>query len=120
VANLCNTGSSQFAPWNAFPVQTRWGCFDMVGNAREWTVTLWGRNNLNPDYVYPWVDDERNDPEENAEIFRVLRGGMKKAGSPVVPTCADRYHATPNDRGYGISRPGFRVVELIIKERSVI
>ncbi len=73
---LCHHGADSTAPVEAYPPQSQFGCCDMVGNAREWTRTLWGKNPQESAYNYPWVDnDGRNDLQVEGSVYRVTRGG---------------------------------------------
>jgi formylglycine-generating enzyme required for sulfatase activity len=63
-----------------YPPQSPYGCFDLVGNLREWTTTLWG-DRLHPEkslFHYPWKADGRDKTETAQKYFkayRVYRGG---------------------------------------------
>lgn len=61
--------------------QSPYGCFDLVGNLREWTSTLWG-DRLHPEkslFPYPWKADDGRDKTETAQkyfkAYRIYRGG---------------------------------------------
>jgi formylglycine-generating enzyme required for sulfatase activity len=41
-AKRCNYGQARVAPVDAFPAQNEYGCFDLVGNVRQWTCSLSG------------------------------------------------------------------------------
>jgi gamma-glutamyl hercynylcysteine S-oxide synthase len=83
----------------------------MVGNIRQWTVTLWGEKRLAPDtsYAYPWKDDRRNDLNANRQIRRVVRGGSFQEDAQYL-RCSARSGQFPDDAGLLGIRHGFRVV----------
>ena len=55
-ADRCNHQSDETTAVDAFPAQSSYGCFDLVGNIREWTRTIWGVTRPRPDdkFRYPW------------------------------------------------------------------
>jgi len=76
----CNQGNAYMAAVDAFPAQNDYGCFDLVGNVRQWTASLWGEHPRFPDarFAYPWKNDRRNDLTANGQIRRVVRGSSFK------------------------------------------
>lgn len=106
----CHIAEDQLSVVDAFPAQSVYGCFDLVGNAREWTLTNWGRDPKTPDarFVYPWRDDRRNDTGEPATTRRVFRGGP--ANTPEGYRCSARGGFLPDKPGPRGKRMGFRVV----------
>ena len=72
----CNHNQPGLSQVDKYPAQNEFGCFDLVGNIRQWTCTLWGEKRITPDlkYTYPWKDDGRNDLKASREIYRVVRG----------------------------------------------
>lgn len=96
-------------PVDAFPAQGPYGCFDLLGNAPEWTLSLWGLGLSAPDlpYRYPWQPDGRNDPTAHALLRRVVRGGIDTIERMCVTM---RRSETPNQFGSPGKRIGFRVV----------
>lgn len=109
--NRCNSGRIEIASVNAYPQQSLHGCFDLVGNVRQWTCTLWGGKRLAPDpeYSYPWKDDSRNDTTADRRIRRVVRGSTIK--DPIeFNRCSIRHCQVPDDPGLPGARTGFRVV----------
>lgn len=96
----------------AFPPQSVYGCYDLVGNGREWTCSAWGLDPRVPnrEYVYPWRPDRRNDPNLSPAIRRVFRGGRGVPGVPAVYRCSARGNYAPDQAGPRPNRHGFRVV----------
>ena len=99
---------------NAFPPQNEFGCFDLVGNIRQWTCTLWGEKRVAPEskFAYPWRDDRRNDLSANRQIRRVVRGSSFKDQASLL-RCSNRNGQLPEDVGFPEARHGFRVVMLV-------
>jgi len=52
-----------------------YGCYDMAGNVREWTSTLWGDNLRQARYTYPYRHDGREGAGERPNDLRICRGG---------------------------------------------
>lgn len=104
----CNQGQTGVAPVDAYPPQSEYGCSDLVGNVRQWTVTLWGEKRIAPDsrYEYPWKDDGRNDLNASRQVRRVVRGSTYKEDIHLL-RCSARSGQAPDDVG---ARIGFRVV----------
>jgi formylglycine-generating enzyme required for sulfatase activity len=109
-AQRCNQGRPKLAPVNAYAAQNEYGCFDLVGNGLQWTCTLWGERRIAPDpeYLYPWKEDGRNNPNANAQIRRVVRGSPFNA-EPASMRCSARSGQSPTDGGLPGARHGFRV-----------
>jgi formylglycine-generating enzyme required for sulfatase activity len=107
----CNHGRSSIAQVDAFPAQNEYGCFDLVGNVRQWTCTLWGEKRVNPNikYIYPWKNDARNDLNANRQVRRVVRGSTMKDDLNFL-RCTVRHGQAPDDAGLPGARTGFRVV----------
>ncbi len=105
----CNAEYDTLTPVGAFPVQSEYGCCDMVGNGREWTASIWGENSRQPDKIatYPWQDDRRNDLSEPSTTRRIFRGGGAK--QPHDFRCTARGGYLPEKRGPKRNRHGFRV-----------
>jgi len=110
-ASRCNQGSLVLTDVKAYPEQSEFGCFDFVGNVRQWTVSLWGEKRIAPDraYAYPWKKDRRNDENASHQIRRVVRGSSYK-GSPSQSRCSARTGQAPDDPGMPDARHGFRIV----------
>lgn len=107
----CNQGQPDLAAVDAYPAQSEYGCFDLVGNVRQWTVTLWGEKRIAPDtkYLYPWDDRARNDLNASRQVRRVVRGSTHRDDIPLL-RCSARSGQAPDDVG---GRFGFRVVMII-------
>lgn len=109
-----NHGCSTLAPVDAYPAQNEFGCFDFVGNIRQWTCSLWGEKRIPPDskFAYPWKDDRRNDLNASRQIRRVVRGSSFK-DKPGLLRCSARSGQLPDDVGLPEARHGFRVVMIV-------
>jgi formylglycine-generating enzyme required for sulfatase activity len=110
-SDRCHQGGDDSAPVDAYPPQSPYACFDIVGNVREWTRSLWGerRPNPDPDFRYPWRDDTRNDPTAGRHLRRVCRGGSFVDKRERL-RCTARDSNMPNRLGPPYKRLGFRVV----------
>jgi len=110
-AGCSNHGCEAIAAVDAYPAQNEFGCFDMVGNVRQWTCSLWGEKRSQPDarYLYPWRNDQRNSLSANRQIRRVVRGSSMR-DSIVALRCSARNGQLPDDPGLPGLRHGFRVV----------
>jgi formylglycine-generating enzyme required for sulfatase activity len=99
-------------PVDAFPAQSVYGCHDMIGNAREWTLSGWGSAPQAPGplFAYPWRADRRNDPGQPLTTRRVFRGGRYPAtAGERAYRCSARGGALPDKPGLAGNRHGFRV-----------
>jgi formylglycine-generating enzyme required for sulfatase activity len=108
----CNQ-AEQIVAVTTYPAQNEYGCYDLVGNAREWTSTLWGssRNVPDPAYSYPWLaNDGRDDLTAPGHVRRVYRSGP--ANNVAGLRCSRRGGFLPDKPGPRRSRHGFRVVLL--------
>lgn len=107
----CNYAQPQISSVDAYPVQSIYGCFDFVGNIRQWTCSLWGEKRITPDskFAYPWQDDQRNDLNASRQIRRVVRGSSMKDELDLL-RCSARSGQVPDDPGLPGVRHGFRVV----------
>jgi formylglycine-generating enzyme required for sulfatase activity len=106
-----NHSSAALAAVDAYPAQNDYGLYDLVGNIRQWTCTLWGEKRTQPEarFSYPWKDDQRNDINANDQIRRVMRGCSFKDPSSAM-RCSSRSGHVPEDAGFPGIRHGFRVV----------
>jgi formylglycine-generating enzyme required for sulfatase activity len=106
-----NQGCAAFARVDAYPPQNDFGCFDLVGNVRQWTCSLWGERRIRPDprFAYPWKDDARNDLNASRQIRRVVRGSSMSEEFKML-RCSARSGQIPDDAGLPDARHGFRVV----------
>ena len=87
----CNFADDSM-PVKAFPVQNEFGIYDMVGNAREWTTTIWGKSPMTPDPRFPgkWQDDGRDD-RAPATLRRIYRGGKGRDAQDFVCSARGAY-----------------------------
>ena len=71
----CNHGQSELAAVDKYLEQSDYGCYDFVGNIRQWTCSLWGTDFSAPDqdYFYPWGEG-CDDLQAPRLVWRVLRG----------------------------------------------
>lgn len=109
IATRLNTDTERITPVDAFEAQSVYGLYDLVGNVREWTVSLWGENPLEPEFKYPWKPDARNNPDANRLVRRIVRGGAA-TDPPDAQTCTSRGSVPPDRTGVPKKRTGFRVV----------
>ncbi len=111
VAIRCHFKAESSAAVDAYPAQNEIGCYDMIGNIREWTCTIWGEKRREPDkrYRYPWVDDGRNDIEAGVHLRRVYRGGGYDDPRDRL-RCSSRDGYSPDKPGPPGRRHGFRIV----------
>ncbi|HLO15331.1 MAG TPA: SUMF1/EgtB/PvdO family nonheme iron enzyme [Anaerolineales bacterium] len=109
-----NHGCSTLAAVDTYLPQNDFGCFDLVGNVRQWTCTLWGEKRIPPDpkFAYPWKEDRRNDLTANRQIRRVVRGSSFK-DNPNLLRCSARSGQIPEDPGLPEARHSFRVVMIV-------
>lgn len=107
----CHHSSDQTAPVDAYPPQSIYGCYDLVGNVREWTSTLWGEKRLEPDpqFRYPWANDSRENLKAKSHIYRVYRGGAA-ADKIEQLRCSARNSYAPDKPGPPYKRYGFRIL----------
>jgi formylglycine-generating enzyme required for sulfatase activity len=113
-----NYGQPDIAPVDKYPPQNEFGCFDFVGNVRQWTCTLWGEKRMipEPQFTYPWKEDGRNNLDAPSIIRRVLRGGMV-SNSLKGLVCSARSSNAPDNPGAPGKRMGFRVVLKVFENK---
>jgi len=106
-----NHGQPNLAVADFYPEQNDYGVFDMVGNVRQWTCTVWGEKRIAPDarYAYPYKDDGRNDLNASRQLRRVVRGSAMKDDVKWL-RCSARSGQAPDDVGAPGARFSFRVV----------
>ncbi len=115
----CNADPGQIKPVDAYAPQSIYGGYDIVGNAREWTCSLWGSQPRRPEtrFAYPQTHDQidqtwrpdspRHNLTANSQMRRIYRGG---AGStPDQLRCTIRKANMPETR-LDLHRHGLRVV----------
>lgn len=91
----CDDGYKVTAPVGSF-MPNRFGLHDMIGNAWEWTASLFG-----PGYISP----EKRAEAKGVERWRVIKGGGWHL-KPLHARSADRYGRAPEVKNIGL---GFRV-----------
>jgi formylglycine-generating enzyme required for sulfatase activity len=106
----CNTKESNAGdttPIDAYPQgASPYGLLDMAGNMYEWTLSLWGKDMKEPDFVYPYdPGDGREDVKVDKGVQRVLRGGAFYYDA-VYARAAHRVRSYPD---YRVRTRGFRV-----------
>lgn len=109
-AGRCNLHAEELTAADAFPEgASPYGCLDMVGNAAEWTSTLWGRDWLKSDFPYPYDPlDGREEIDSSPPTFRIFRGNtLGKEAEDLRLRCSARSWYAPDNRD---RRRGFRVV----------
>lgn len=114
---FCNMDINRFTAVTQFPEgKSPYDCWDMVGNVREWTTSLWGRNrrhNLDIISQYPWEEtwapnSGHDDLKKSRQFRRVTRGGASLIlGTPL--RAARRESELPYYSGLANGRLGFRV-----------
>jgi formylglycine-generating enzyme required for sulfatase activity len=108
----CNTktaGLRSTTPVGLFSPQgdSPYGCADMVGNAREWTCSLWGTAGNIPSFRYPYtIADGRDLISAPDSVRRVIRGGGYYYDDDCA-NCVVRNRAFAHNRH---AAGGFRIV----------
>ena len=98
----CNHAQPSVAGVKKHLEQNDYGCYDFIGNVRQWTCSLWGEGRMEPDpmFSYPWKDDRRNDLNANGQIRRILRGSSFNSDFKYL-RCSVRSGQLPNStNGY--------------------
>jgi formylglycine-generating enzyme required for sulfatase activity len=108
-AARCNQGREELAAVDRYPAQNDFGLFDLTGNVRQWTCTLWEQGDGSRGSPYPWQEDGRNELRAGSETARVLRGSAMK-DAPFLHRCSARRGDYPGSRGFTGARHSFRVV----------
>ena len=104
---VCNCNGRGLTAVNAYPSgQSVYGCEDMLGNAREWTSTLWGADYRIPEYMYPYQIDDREDNEASNYILRVTRSCSFRDDPRQAGSTLRRCYAPENKNAHR----GFRVI----------
>ncbi len=108
---MCNAGDGERAHLmavNAYPdAASPYGCQDMLGNAQEWTSTLWGTGDAET-YSYPYRTDDGREDMDNEHLprpSRVHRGGSYR-DDPGSLRCTARNKSSPTSSA---KWRGFRV-----------
>lgn len=115
-ADRCNGDGSRTTPVDRYDKgQSPYGCYDLVGNVREWTSTLWGSDWREPQFTYPYRRDKREPDQQRggrrtqqivSGAFQICRGGAYDDPMDKLRCSARSYcPANASDRNLG-----FRVV----------
>ena len=114
----CNHDPTCVTAVDDFPPQTPLGCYDLVGNLREWTTTLWGNAVGQPDprYQPPWAADNRDSLQAPATTRRIFRGGHGRDHGDY--RCSRRGSYLPQRHGPSGQRHGFRIIQIIPPEEA--
>lgn len=106
----CNFDSDDTTSVTAFSEGVSpYGCYDMLGNAQEWTSTLWGSDPKENVFSYPYrASDGREEanPTHFHRVYRVYRGGSFR-DEPARLRCSVRGNSDPESK---IRWRGFRIV----------
>ncbi len=100
---LGKTTSVDYYPDGVSP----FGVWDMSGNVFEWTLSRWGMNWQDLQYVYPYRPDDGRETVEGSGA-RVMRGGSWFSPCPEA-LCAYRSRYLAGSRASNI---GFRIVQV--------
>ncbi len=94
----CHRGGSGTTAVTAHPTgASPYGCLDMVGNASEWTSTLWGGRVAESDYPYPYqAQDGRENLEAEGTIYRIFRGGSYESSLNDLRCSARNWYVPDN------------------------
>jgi formylglycine-generating enzyme required for sulfatase activity len=106
-SGCCHHSSQETTAVTTYPAgASPYGCLDMLGNAGEWTGTIWGANPTAPDFPYPYkAQDGRENPKTEGAIYRIFRGGSYEA-KPGELRCTARNWYAPDSKD---RRRGFRL-----------
>lgn len=132
VCKTGNQGITDFSPgsysWysensggHTHPVATKrcnkFGLYDMLGNAWEWTADVYHENYIGaPENAIPWMaEDDQNRAVTNPEYGRVLRGGSWGLSDAMHPVSYDLRITSRPVFGSNIScnNSGFRIARTI-------
>ncbi len=84
-----------------------YGLFDMAGNTWEWTSTIWGKDKDNPEFIYPYQENDGRENINDLNKLKVVRSAGWKYSYDLI-RCAARDWNKLSVRGNGLS---FRVVK---------
>jgi formylglycine-generating enzyme required for sulfatase activity len=108
-ANTAEAGLGGTTPVSHFPSGVSpFGVWDMTGNVFEWTLSKWGTNWQELQYVYPYRPESGCEDVEGSGA-RVMRGGSWY-NTYHEGLCAHRARYLAGSRGSNI---GFRVVKVL-------
>lgn len=85
----CHVNHTDTIPVDAYVTgMSPYGCYDMLGNAQEWTRTLWGSQRETSDYAYPYQSQDGREDVTTAEhlvrVYYIYRGGCYRDQSPAI------------------------------------
>jgi formylglycine-generating enzyme required for sulfatase activity len=116
----CNPDPAQITPVDRYEAQSVFGCYDLVGNLREWTCSLWGSRPRQPEpqFAYPQTreqsdqtwrpDSPRHNLAANRQVRRIYRGGP---GPTIAQLRCSLRRANMPDTKLDLNRHGLRVVQ---------
>ena len=129
--NCCNPNRNEVKAVDEYSAQNEYDCYDMVGNVREWTRTVWGVMRPWPDKKFDLPQDEdkylielqeRERTDYGGYIYRVYRGGgiSHDVDESTVRKlrCSARAAFSPRYAGPPSNYHGFRVVLNLKDEAS--
>jgi formylglycine-generating enzyme required for sulfatase activity len=112
--DICNCNRAQTTPVDHYPAgQSPYKCYDMAGNVREWTGTLWGKDWKKAQFIYPYQHDKRENLNAASNFYRIYRGGAYNDEVARLG-CSPRGYRGPTARDDNL---GFRVVLEIESQR---
>ena len=105
-----NVGESEPAAVTAHPTgASAYGVEDLLGNVQEWTRSLWGRQPTQPDFGYPYAQDDGREIAEPAGLparSRLVHRGGSFRSARVDLRCSARGSSLADSK---IAWRGFRV-----------
>ncbi len=110
--NAYETQIRQTTPVGVFVEgDTHEGVSDLCGNVSEWTSSLWGVDEQEPEFRYPYdPTDGRENPEAASNAYRIARGGSWADPQSFARTMS-RPREVPVNRSLGV---GARMVASVL------
>ena len=95
----CNNDNGGTTAVTAYPNgASPYGCLDMIGNASEWTSTLWNDHVSDSTYLYPYrAQDGRENLQAEGVAYRIFRGGSYESNL-IDLRCAARNWYVPDNK----------------------